>query len=144
MRCWDHLHWECTKQCRAWHSQKKMLKWCGHPTYTHISVFRNTTKCSSCATECWLNLWINGNCFNIRSCGQLTTFLGECSVNDVIEDIALKMHCKSHNDYNTFYVWNWTYWIPNGARRYLSAILFLLLWALWNFISLEQHSHMGL
>ena len=29
-------------------------------------------------TECWLNLWMNGNVFNIQSCGQLNTFLGEC------------------------------------------------------------------
>ncbi len=28
--------------------------------------------------QCWLNLWMNGNFFNIRTCGRLTTFLGEC------------------------------------------------------------------
>ncbi len=31
-----------------------------------------------CTTECWLDLWMKGNIFNISSCGQLTAFLGQC------------------------------------------------------------------
>ena len=33
---------------------------------------------SMCTTECWLNLSMNGNIFNILTCVQLTTFLWEC------------------------------------------------------------------
>ncbi len=31
--------------------------------------------------ECWLDLWMKGNSLNIGSCGQMTTFRGECSCN---------------------------------------------------------------
>ena len=35
---------------------------------------------------CWLNLWMNGNFFNIRSCDQLTTFVGECRIRRELPD----------------------------------------------------------
>ena len=79
------------------HSQKQLAHWAidvtaeFYPSYSieaqcdqvlvhyinHVRIVY-WTSLSMCTTECWLNLWMNGNFFNIQSCGQLTSFLGEC------------------------------------------------------------------
>ena len=101
----------------AWMSNKQ--SWFGRLTYSNMlikqtgsnnsgfsgkksSMNDDWTSLSMCTSECWLNLWMNGNFFNIQSCVQLSTFFGEGRV-----------HCEPIHIAHMGYLnaKSWTAWI---------------------------------
>ena len=68
-----------------WHDRQRLCNYPLTPTdygYTdnhlRLGMVVVALCISMCTIECWLNLWMGGNFFNIRPHRQLTTLWGEC------------------------------------------------------------------